>query len=221
MKENEPMAKTRYYLNDEEISEAEAFDANGMIKDGVAMRTPAFLRDGWPGMRDSRGVTLKDAFGAPIEAAYGRRGYVFVNDAASAKRKADAYVESKLMLSSAYKGGWELGDTVTVGDATHVITDAEPTDTGYKVTFKNTARMNAEDAFALKEAARDESIARMNDAWKRSSAEAARDEEDEERRKRKDREFELAGPLSDSKAQQIKDAAYNESVTRLQDAWRR
>ena len=61
------MARKHYYIDNEEIAEEDAFDENGIIRDGVTTRFPIF-------MTDSEGRTLVDAMGAPLDPSYTRRG---------------------------------------------------------------------------------------------------------------------------------------------------
>ena len=54
-------AKPTYWMKDRQISEDEALDDNGIVKDGVRTRFPTF-------MRDSAGNMLVDALGQPLQA---------------------------------------------------------------------------------------------------------------------------------------------------------
>ena len=109
------MAKRYYYtLDGDPLTEDEAIDENGIIRDGVTTRFPLF-------MTDSDGRTLTDAFNQPLDPTYSRRGYVFTDNNNRERVVDDSHPDvQKAYLSNAWKGGVKPGDVVTIDGRTLV-----------------------------------------------------------------------------------------------------
>jgi hypothetical protein len=173
------------------------------LKDGESRVVPMEFRDTINAdgkVTETAGFILKDALGDPLPAQGGRRGYVF-GDAASFERREAAYQRSKADLSVRYKGGLETGDTFSYGDTTLVVTDA----TEERLRLSN---INFLDGEQRKRDAYEEAKRRTSNAWKQKTP--------------SDREFEMAGPLSDNTAdaQSVQDA-HAEMVRNMEEAWRK
>ena len=87
------MARKQYYYDiatGEPLDEEDALEASGIMKDGVALKVPMF-------MRGSNNNVLVDAFNEPISPNYGRKGYAFVDGDDTARRREDyEYQKAKL-----------------------------------------------------------------------------------------------------------------------------
>ena len=195
------MARKHYYIDNEEIAEEDAFDENGIIRDGVTTRFPMF-------MTDSEGRTLVDAMGAPLDPSYTRRGYVFADNSNRERPIDDNHPDvQKAYLSNAWKGGVKPGDVVTIDGRTLVgarYTDDDQTG----VEFYSIA-----DGDQLRKNAYDEGVRAMNNACKNKPK--------KEQKEPSDREWEISGPLSDSEGAELKEQARRDSVEELQNAWRK
>ena len=195
------MSRRKFYDRaGNEITEDEAVDENGIVKDGVTMRSPIYLTD-------ARGRTLTDAFGQPLPAGGGRSGFVFVDDTDNDQRRREDYDFAKAKLSAEWKGGLEAGDPVTIaGQRLHVL--------GYRRDNGKMVLGDAVDGDALKEQAYNISKQELSDAWRR------RPTADVE---------EVINTINDIDAddgqsvdaQALKDAAWLEGVERLRNAWRK
>lgn len=125
------MKKPRYFYQDHEISEDEAFD-NDILKDGVRMVSSVMLMD-------SAGNMLVDALGRPISA--GHHGYAFAD--ADAKRRIEDRAYAKAELSSRWKGGLQDGDHVTIGDRRLEVTGRNPENN--KLVLSDTAQLDGDE----------------------------------------------------------------------------
>ena len=210
------MAKHTYWRDGRQIDELEAFDSNGVMRDGVGMRVGTMMRDGVevaegimmfdrpvplgdPVVTDSGGRALVDAFGSPISTHYGRKGYTFIDADRSVRE--ENYQLRKAQLSAAWKGGLELGDNVDIGGRHMRV--AGNNHEGTKPILGD-----AVDTTDAAERAYDEYKKHLSGAWKKQ-------------KKPSDREWEVAGVLSDSESAKIKEAAWRDSVEELQNAWRK
>jgi hypothetical protein len=98
-----------YYRDGKRITEDEALDANGALRNHVVMRVPQFMRDGRPNARLSdmqRSVAgshrlLVDGFGQP---ARHRQGFAFVSDAATREARARMYALKDVEYENAWRG---------------------------------------------------------------------------------------------------------------------
>ena len=235
----------RYEVEDDE----EAYDADGILKDGQVARIRMIMRDGATvseGIaRDldeydkrARGRMLVDAMGEPISGPNRRPGFVYATDADSGARRALDRDYAKAELSSRWKGGLSDGDQFTLGTRGMEVTGRNP-ETG-KVVLSDASQVDADDA---KREAYNDGVAAMTEAWKTrpvadtepgdacttSNGSAGKWRRGpnglvcrpDNEREPSDNGFAMAGPLSDSDARAVKDAAYAESVEALQNAWRR
>ena len=126
--------KHAYWFDGRQIDELEAFDENGVMRDGVGMRVGTMMRDGVEFaenimmfdhpvplgdhvvndfLTDSEGRALVDAFGSPLSTHYGRKGYAFMDADRSVREQ--SYQLRKAKLSNAWRGGLQLGDNVDIG----------------------------------------------------------------------------------------------------------
>ena len=121
--------KNTYWFDGRQIDESEAFDSNGVMRDGVGLRVGTMMRDGvevaegimmfdqpvplgYQVVTDSNGRTLVDAFNEPLSPHYGRKGYTFI-DADRSIREQNHQLR-KAELSARCKGGLQLGDEVII-----------------------------------------------------------------------------------------------------------
>ena len=213
--------KDTYWFDGRQISEDEAFDENGIMRDGVGTRVRTMMRDGievaegimmhdtpvplgYQLVTDGEGRTLTDAFGTPLSPHHGRKGYTFVDNSNCKRPIDDSHPDvQKAYLSNAWKGGhFELGDQVVVEGRPMVGTHYT------HATHVEFVDINTLDGDELKKRAFDEYKAHLSGAWKKQK------EPDE-------REWECGGPLSDSESSEIKEQAWRDSVTDLENAWKK
>ena len=190
------MARRHYYLDNEEIAEADAFDENGIIRDGVTTRFPIF-------MTDSSGNVLTDAMGAPLDPSYTRRGYVFTDNINRERPIDNSHPDvQKAYIGNAWKNGVEPGDVVNINGRQMIGTHF--TDEG-SVEFVDVSTLDGDE---LKKRAFDEYRAHLSGAWKKQKEPYPK-------------EWECAGPLSDSESSEIKEQAWRDSVEELSNVWRK
>ena len=212
------MAKQTYWFDGRQIPEDDAFDSNGVMRDGVGMRVGTMMRDGVEVaegimmydepvplgdstddfLTDSEGRALVDAFGAPLSTHYGRKGYAFMDADRSVREQ--NYQLRKAQLSSAWRGGLTLGD--------EVIIDGERMRVAGNNRENNKPILGDADTVDAAERAYDEYKKHISGAWKKQ-------------KEPKEREWEIAGPLSDSQRDEVKEAAWRDSVADLENAWRK
>lgn len=203
------MAKTFRYADD---TDDDTFDSDGLLRDGERHRVPLFMRNS-----SGRAVTLTGAHNLPIDARARKAGYVFTDTSRDEPSRAIDHAVRRAQLSAAYRGGLAAGDFVTIdGERFRVL--------GYTAEDRMVIDADEPDAEAAYETAK----ADLADAWKRPRKGDDDDDDDEEhkskRKKRSDMEFEMAGPLSDADVRaidEIKRAAYLDSVEALESAWKR
>ena len=213
------MAKQTYWLDGRQIDEDEAFDSNGVMRDGVGMRVATMMRDGVEVaegimmydrpvplgdstdnfLTDGEGRALVDAFGSPLSPHYDRRGYTFI-DADRSVREQNHQLR-KAELSAAWKGGLKLNDEVIIdGERMRVA--------GNNRENNKPILSDAVDADDAAERAYDEYKKHLSGAWKKQKEPI-------------EREWEVAGPLSDSQGDEIKEQAWRDSVVAVSNAWRK
>lgn len=224
------MSKMFYYKDEDED------DDDNIMRDGEVVRVPLY-------MKNSMGNVLCDANGRPLPAGGRRSGYVF-SDTRVADR-ADRYAQhrdfQKAELASRWRGGFQEGDFLKMGDRDMCVTGHNP-DNG-KVLLSDASQLNAE---AIKREAYDAYNHDITNAWRTRPTVYSWDkpgDDDKEgaacvasgavgqwRRDKdgklvcvpnSDNEFALAGPLSDSQVDAIRRDAWLELVEALQNAWRR
>ena len=223
------MTARRYFYKDQEIDEADALDDNGIIKDGVTLHYPVYLKDG-------SGNLLDDGLGQPLPAEGRRCGYVFTTDARAERRLEDRDFH-RAELSARYKGGIAAGDHVSIGDRRLEALGYNP-ENG-KLVLADTAELDGE---SLKEEAYTAYKQDLSDAWKTrpttdadvgGSCKTSSGAQGTWRKGKdgkvvctpdkdgqpSDNEFAMAGPLSD--AETIRREAWEQSVRDLESAWRR
>ena len=191
------MARKHYYIDNEEIGEADAFDENGVMRDGVTTRFPMF-------MTDSAGNVLTDAFNEPLGPRWTCRGYVFSDNSNRPPPSDDDHPDvRKFALSNAWKGGhFEPGDAMIYEGK--VMVGTKYTDESH-VEFVD---IRSGDGDKLKQDAYKQYKEHLSGAWKKQ-------------KEPKEREWEVAGPLSNSQRAEIKEQAWRDSVTDLENAWRK
>ena len=212
--------KQTYWFEGRQISEEEAFDSRGILRDGVSTQIPTMWRDGvevTQGIQmydtpvplgdlvvtDSEGRTLVDAFGQPLSPKFGRMGYAFVDNSNRERPVDDSHPGvQKAYISSAWKNGVEPGDVVNINGRPMVGTQF--TDESH-VEFVD---INTLDADELKEDAYQQYKKHVSGAWKKQ-------------KEPKEVEWAVAGPLSDAQSSEIKEQAWRDAVTDLENAWRK
>ena len=209
------MAKQTYWFDGRQISEEDAFDENGVMRDGVGMRVGTMMRDGIEVaegimmfdrpvplgdlvVTDSEGRMLVDAFGEPINPRWNRRGFVYM-DADRSIREENCQLR-KAELSARWKGGLQLGD--------EVIIDGERMRVSGSNREGTKPILGGADTVDAAERAYDGYEKHLSGAWKKQ--------------KEPDfKEWECAGPLSDCESSEIKEQAWRDSVEELSNAWRK
>ena len=144
----------------------------------------------------------------PSRRTYGRplKGYAFVDNSNRSRPIDDCHPDvQKAHLSARWKGGLDVGDQVTIDGVTRV--GANYNDDS-EVEFYSIA-----DGDALKKHAYDQSKKNLSGRWKTKPK--------KEQREPDEREWECAGPLSDSQSAELKEQAWRDSVEELQNAWRK
>ena len=194
-------AKKAYYYDiatGDPIDEEDALEDSGIMRDGVALKVPMF-------MRDSAGNVLTDAMGEPLDPRWNCRGFVFVDNSNRERVIDDLHPDvQKAYISSAWKGGVKPGDVVNINGRQMIGTHF--TDEGVEFVDINTL-----DGDELKKRAYDESKKALGERWKPKKAQ----------REPSDREWEISGPLSDLQSSELKERAWRVSVEELQNAWRK
>ena len=234
-------------------------DDDDILQDGQSVRVPLMMRDGADDdahsfLTDGQGHMLTDAFGAPLSPHYGRKGYAFVDGRDNTIREQNRDLR-KAELSVAWRGGLALGDEVTLGGQRMQV--AGNSREGDKPLLSDASTV---DASTVKRAAYEAGVAAMTDAWRTRPADAApgyacttADGKQgkwtrgkggalvcmAQGTKAANREFEVAGPLSDraiveqlradgaaaweieAAGQPIRDGAWKAAVDELSNAWRK
>ena len=192
--------KYHYYrLSDGvELTEDEATDENGCMRSGVKMSVPWY-------MRDSNNNVLTDAFGEPLNPTFNRRGYVFTDNSNRSPPSDDDHPDvRKFALSKAWEGGQiEPGDAFVYEGTPMVAT--HHTDDSH-IEFVDIRSLDGD---KLKQDAYQQYKAHLSGAWKRQKEPSPR-------------EWEISGPLSDSKNAEVsREQAWLDSVEELSNAWRK
>ncbi len=89
----------------------DAFDENGVLKDGRSVRVALLMMDG----KTQRSVSLSDGLG---NRAGNCPGYVMLDNDDRAEHRQQMYDFQKAELSARWKGGLTEGDTLKLGDRT-------------------------------------------------------------------------------------------------------
>ena len=196
--------KNTYWFDGRQISEEEAFDARGVLRDGVTTRVKTMMRDGIEVaeglmmhdtpvplgdhvVTDSKGRTLVDAYGSPLSPKYGRKGYTFVDTNNRERKIDDSHPDvQKAYISNNWKNGVEPGDVVNINGRPMI--GLHYTDEG-NVEFVD---INTLDGDALKKCAYDEAKKNLSERWKTEPMKAQKEPDE--------REWETAGRLSDSES---------------------
>ena len=122
-------------------------------------------------------------------------------------------------------GRFGSGDTLTVGGKRMQVMGYRSEDDSSTLVLADASQLDPDD---VKRAAYEAGVQAMTDAWKRKRREEDEEENEEETKSKKkkkkpeDREFEMAGPLSDQQstdADTIKRTAYEQYCAELRDAW--
>lgn len=179
------------------VEESENFPR--MLRDGERLVVPTM-------MRDAMDPSLKRA----LDAARPKLpGHMF-DSADNHATKMRAYDQSKLHLSNAWRGGVHLGDYVNYGGQQMIV---DCNNEGQPV-LVDASKVDGEKA---KQDAYDEHKRTLTDAWKKKKEKREEKSEDPE-----DKEWAMAGPLSDGQSgQAVRDQAWRDSVTNLENAWRK
>ena len=199
-------AKKAYYYDTttgDPIDEEDALEC-GIMKDGVALKVPMYMRDS-----DGNALILTDAMGEPLDPRWNRRGFVFVDNADRSHPIDNSHPDvQKAYISSAWNGGVKPGDVVNINGRQMIGTHF--TDEG-DVEFVDIQTLDANE---LKKRAYDEYKRHVSGNWKKQ-------------KEPKEIEWEVAGPLSDGRSvsdaesSEIKEQAWRDAVTDLENAWRR
>ena len=218
--------KQTYWRDNRQLTEEEAFDERGVLRDGVCARVKTMMRDGkeiaenimmydnpvplgYQLVTDGEGRTLVDAMGTPLDPTYSRRGYVFTDNTNRERPIDESHPDvQKAYISNNWKNGVEPGDVVTINGRQMIGTHY--TDEG-SVEF---ADINTMDGDALKKCAYDEAKRNLSERWKTKPMKKQKEPDE--------REWEVSGPLSDSsQGSEVKREAWEQSCRDLQDAWKR
>lgn len=223
----------KWYPEHKCFADEDAFDENGILQPGKRIRQPTMMRDARSVFRDDNPVPQW----AMDEAArmLGRDAVTTVTDA-DWQRRQDAYNTAELDLANRWRGGvgsLRAGDVVSVGNQQRAVASH---DDG-KLALWDAAHLDSE---TIKQSAYDAYDHDIQNRWRTRDAESG-DEctiNGEVGRWRKDKdgnlvckpakssqpsenEWAMAGPLSDSKRQSVKDASYAEYERNICEAWRR
>ena len=144
------MSKMFQYADEDEQDD-------NLLKDGERLRVPMY-------MKDLAGNFLVDGLGRPLPAEGRRSGFVFADNRPSdhAERYAQHRDYQKAELSARYRGGFQVGDHVHLGDRNMQVTGHNP-ETG-KVILSDTAQLSADE---IKREAYDAGVDAMTNAWRR------------------------------------------------------
>ena len=145
-------------------------------------------------------MRLVDASGAPLN--WNRLGFVYLDGHDNTVRSQNHQVR-KAELSARWKGGLQDGDPVHMGDRNLEVVGHNPKNN--KLVLADTDMVDGDQ---LKSDAYKEYKKHLSGAWKKQKEPS-------------EREWEVSGPLSDSQREDIKEAAWRDSVEELSNAWRK
>lgn len=102
----------------------DAFDEEGLLKDGQRLRTSMFAMDS---LQRSVAVNVTDAFGESSDAALNRPGGRFssdtTNDSDRARKRAETYEFADAERSAEYRGGLQVGDTIDLSGKRYTVSE--------------------------------------------------------------------------------------------------